>query len=67
LPERPKEWKWTQPPCQWCPLKKPCKLDIKEDVDTLSESNTVKLAKKINPKYDIEKVREEVMKRWQST
>ncbi len=67
LPERPKEWRWTQPPCQWCNLKKMCKLDIKQDVDRLSESNTVKLAKKMVPQYDIEKVREEVMRRWHST
>lgn len=22
LPERPKEWKWTEQPCKWCPFKK---------------------------------------------
>jgi CRISPR/Cas system-associated exonuclease Cas4 (RecB family) len=64
LPERPPEWKWTKPPCQWCPLKKFCKQDIRDDVTRLSESNTIQLAKKVNPKYDPEKVRQEVMKRW---
>lgn len=67
LPERPKDWKWTQPPCQWCPLKKPCKQDIKEDVVTLSGSNVVASAKKLIPNYDIERVRSEVMKRWSET
>lgn len=67
LPERPKEWKWTQPPCQWCPLKKPCKQDVREDITVLSDSNVVRLAEKIVPNYDIERVRKEVMKRWQST
>lgn len=67
LPERPKEWKWTQPPCQWCPLKKACKQDVREDVAILSESNVVKLAHKLVPEYDIEKVRKEVIKRWQLT
>lgn len=67
LPERPKEWRWTQPPCQWCPLKKHCKQDIRDGVEKISESNAVKLAEKLIPNYDIEKVRKEVMKRWQST
>ena len=66
LPERPKEWKWTKPPCQWCPLKKMCKQDIREDVTRLSDSNTVQLAKKLNPDFDLDKVRQEVMKRWVS-
>ena len=64
LPERPKEWRWTQPPCQWCSFKKVCKQDIREDVDKLSESNALKLAKELNPGYDPQKFREEVIKRW---
>lgn len=67
LPERPKNWRWTQPPCQWCALKKPCKQDIKEDVTRLSESNVVGLAEKMIDNYSIDRVREEVMKRWHST
>lgn len=67
LPERPKEWRWTQPPCQWCPVKKHCKQDIRDDITKLSESNTVQLAHKLIPNYDIEKVRSEVMRRWVST
>lgn len=67
LPPRPKEWKWTKPPCQWCQFKKSCKQDIREDVTRLSESNAIQLAKKINPNYDEQRVREEVSKRWHST
>lgn len=64
LPERPKEWKWTKPPCQWCSLKKNCKADIKNDVTRLSDSSVVELATKLNPKYDLEKTKEAVIKRW---
>lgn len=67
LPERPKDWRWTKPPCQWCPIKKQCKQDIRDDITKLSESNAVQLAAKLIPNYDIEKVREEVVKRWDST
>ncbi len=67
LPERNKDWKWTQAPCQWCPIKKHCKADIKSGIKKLSESNVVALAGKMIDNYDIEKVREEVMKRWQLT
>lgn len=67
LPPRPKEWRWTQSPCQWCKLKKMCKQDIREDVAILSESNAVKLAGKLIPNYNIEQFREEVIKRWQLT
>jgi CRISPR/Cas system-associated exonuclease Cas4 (RecB family) len=67
LPERPPEWKWTKPPCQYCPLKKQCKADIKADVTRLSDSHAVVLAKKLIPNYDEQKVREAVMKRWTQT
>jgi hypothetical protein len=67
LPERPKDWHWTKPPCQWCVFKKMCKQDIFEDVVVLSESNVVKQTEKLVPNYDIEKFREEVMRRWKLT
>src|SRR5574342_643499 len=39
LPERPKEWRWTEEPCKWNPYKKLCKADAKEGIVKLSESN----------------------------
>jgi CRISPR/Cas system-associated exonuclease Cas4 (RecB family) len=67
LPERPKEWRWTEQPCKWCSVKKACKQDIKDDVTRLSESNAIESAAKINAHYDPDRVREEVMRRWDST
>jgi hypothetical protein len=65
LPERPKEWRWTEEPCKWCPMKKyVCKPDNKAKVTKLSESNAIEFAKELRPSYDFEETKKEVLKRW---
>lgn len=65
LPERPKSWKWTEPPCKWCPVKKICKADYQQDVEKLSDSNGIAHAKEVRGEYDYEEVRNEVLDRWE--
>ena len=67
LPPRPKDWRWTEPPCKWCDFKKDCKADIKADVSRIEDSTTIVRAKTINPKYDPDKVRSKVINRWKET
>jgi hypothetical protein len=68
LPERPREWRWTEEPCRWCPMKKyACKPDNKDKITKLSESNAVGFAKELRPNYDFEETRREVLKRWQQS
>ena len=68
LPERPKEWKWTEEPCKWCVFKRDsCKPDYKNDVKKLSESKSVTFAKRIRPRYNSEEKREEVLSRWKNS
>ncbi len=65
LPERPREWRWTEEPCKWCPMKKyACKPDNKEKITRLTDSNAVTFAKELRPKYDYNEIKEEVIKRW---
>lgn len=65
LPERPKEWKWTETPCKYCPFKKfACKPDYKDNVVELSKSNGIEFAKEIRTEYDYESTRKEVLERW---
>jgi hypothetical protein len=64
LPERPKEWRWTEEPCKWCPFKKLCKEDIRQDVVKFSASKTIDFAKTVDPGYDLNKVIEAVKGRW---
>lgn len=64
IPDRPKEWRWTEAPCQWCPVKKLCKLDLKQGVTKLEESNVVQHARSVNPAYDFATVRKAVLDRW---
>jgi hypothetical protein len=65
LPLRPRVWKWTEPPCKWCELKKVCKADMRKDVRKLSESTLIEASKKIKPSYDYGQARREVLARWQ--
>lgn len=65
LPERPKEWKWTESPCRFCPVKRFCKQDVKEKVETLKESNAITHAKDVYNEYDYDKTRQEVLNRWE--
>lgn len=65
LPARPKDWKWSEEPCKWCPFKKfACKPDDKAGVEELEESNAIDYANHVRPGYDYEKTRQEVWKRW---
>lgn len=65
LPTRPKEWRWTEEPCKWCPMKKyVCKPDYKDGITDLRESNGVKFAKELR-QYDYDKTKKEVTRRWQ--
>lgn len=65
LPLRPKEWKWTQEPCKWCPFKKNiCKPDHLEGIVKLSESHGVAFAKNIDPSYNLDNIRERISERW---
>lgn len=64
LPAREKSWKWTEQPCKWCPVKPLCKLDYKEQITELENSNTIEHAKKVREKYDYEKTRNAVLDRW---
>jgi hypothetical protein len=66
LPPRPKEWRWTEQPCKWCDFKKMCKQDIRDDVNVLYDSCTVKFAREVDPGYDPEKNRRMVVKRWEA-
>ena len=62
--ERPKEWRWTETPCRWCPQKRMCKADIKADIVNVDQSCTVDFAKTVDQKYDPVKNRRMVIKRW---
>lgn len=65
LPERPKDWKWTENPCKYCKFKKfVCKPDHKAGVTKLSESKGIDFAKEIRENYDYETVIKEVYERW---
>lgn len=65
LPPRPKEWKWSEEPCKWCPFKKfACKPDNTGKVETLSQSHGIEFAKEIIEEYDYDEIREAVFERW---
>lgn len=67
LPQRDKEWKWTEEPCKWCTYKRDsCKPDVKTGVTKLSESKAIPFAKRIRPSYNPEEKRLEVNRRWRS-
>lgn len=67
LPQRPKEWRWTEAPCDWCGVKKLCKADVKAEVTSLSASKAVTFAKELNPKYDYKAIRAAVFERWKES
>lgn len=65
LPERPKEWRWTEEPCKYCPMKRhACKPDNKDKVSNLRESNGVKWISNFRPTYNYDEIKEEVIRRW---
>jgi len=68
LPERPKDWKWTEEPCKWCVFKKNvCKPDHLAKIVKLSESNGVEFARQQNPSYNVEDIKRRVKERWIQT
>ncbi len=65
LPPRPKEWKWTESPCKYCPFKKNvCKPDYVAKTTKLSKSEGIKWAKEVRGSYDAKKQRKRVLDRW---
>lgn len=66
LPDRPKEWRWTEAPCDWCNYKRGCKQDTKDTIRTLANSNLIQFAKTIRPDYDIDEVKQRVLDRWEN-
>lgn len=65
LPERPKEWKWTESPCKWCRFKKfACKPDIKDGVVSIHDTNATNFAGKMRTNYDQLETIRGVLNRW---
>lgn len=65
LPARPKDWKWSEEPCKWCPFKKEaCKKDWKAGVEELDKSNGIEFAKMVKPSYDYDEVKSKIEERW---
>jgi hypothetical protein len=65
LPSRPKEWKWTEEPCKWCPFKKNvCKPDYQAGIVKLSESHGIEFAKGQHPSYNVDDIKRRVEERW---
>ena len=57
--------KWSVGDCKFCPMKREiCKPDYKEGNKKLSESHLIEANKKVWKKYDYDKTRKEVLKRW---
>ena len=65
LPPRPKEWRWTEEPCKWCPMKRhACKPDNKEKIENLRDSKGVEWVSNFRQDYDYDKTKQEVIDRW---
>jgi hypothetical protein len=62
--KHPFGWKWTQPPCKWCPVKKVCKADFQGGITSLNKSNGIKHAKDVRGNYDYTETRNAVLERW---
>jgi CRISPR/Cas system-associated exonuclease Cas4 (RecB family) len=60
----PNGWRWSYPPCNWCPFKKTCQLDFQAGETQLSQSVGINRAKLVREKYDPVKARERVKKMW---
>lgn len=60
----PNGWKWSYPPCVYCPFKKTCQLDFREGVTDLEQTIGIDRAKMIRPDYDPEAARKRVRDRW---
>jgi CRISPR/Cas system-associated exonuclease Cas4 (RecB family) len=62
--KHPMGWRWSYPPCQFCPFKKICKLDHEQKIYSLTESVGVDRTQRIRPYYDPKTARERVRARW---
>lgn len=62
----PHGWRWSYPPCAYCPFKKTCQLDFREEITQLSKSIGIDRAKTIRPNYDPEVARLRVKEHWQN-
>lgn len=66
LPARPKGWRWTEDPCDWCAYKKHlCRPDERDGVTRIEDSALIAYAKSIRPDYDHKAVIETVKARWE--
>jgi hypothetical protein len=65
LPPRPEEWKWSEEPCKYCPMKAvACKPDYKAKVQKLEDSASIEFAQSVRPKYNYEQKRRKVLDFW---
>lgn len=62
--KHPLGWKWSEPPCKWCPVKKICKADWKDGITDISKSHGIEHAKNVRGKYDYGETRNAVLQRW---
>jgi hypothetical protein len=60
----PNGWRWSYPPCNWCPFKRTCQLDHQQGITTLSESVGIERAKLVRPQYDPDAAIQRVKERW---
>lgn len=64
LPPRNPNWKWLDQPCKWCPVKRICKADDKQNKLRLSDSTAIDTAKQLRPDYEYLQQRKNVLERW---
>lgn len=57
-------WRWSEGACKYCPLKKACRADYDNGVNTISKSYAVALAKFSRPGYDDKQKRAAVLSAW---
>lgn len=65
IPERPKEWKWSEDVCKWCKFKKfACKPDTKQGTINIDASVAIAFAQDLKSDYNIQDKMKEVHDRW---
>jgi hypothetical protein len=62
--KHPMGWRWSYPPCQYCPFKKTCQLDHKEGTTKLSDSIGIDRARLVRKDYDPDAAVKRVKERW---
>lgn len=63
--KHPLGFKWSEPPCKWCPYKKNiCKPDWQKGITKLSESHGIQYTKEVRESYDYRSTRKTVLDRW---